>query len=84
MKDGHGDKVQIGDKVELWPNQIGRVVCSFEDAQFSPDYPEAEWDYLKTGALIVTEDGIVFHYEQADENFRIVPRAKPANERSTR
>ncbi len=39
MKYPDGSKVMVGDKVKLWQGCVGTVVCSMDDNEYSPKYP---------------------------------------------
>ncbi len=78
MKYRNGREVRVGDRVQLWKNHRGTVVCSIDSGKYSKDYPEAEWDYLKHGVLIQMDTGAIFHYQKADEDFELIqPSAVP-------
>ena len=74
MRYEQGEKVLLGDRVELWHRQTGTVVCVLDDNQFDSRFPASEWSYLRHGTLIETEDGNLFHYSELDEDFRFVSR----------
>jgi hypothetical protein len=67
----------VGDRVRLWQNQPGTIVCSIDTAEFTTGYPEAEWSYLKTGVLIKTDAGGLFHYTAPDEDFERIGSCEP-------
>jgi hypothetical protein len=52
MKYPTGDDVQLGDRVELWSGCVGVVVAVIDRDEFGPNYPKADWQYLKSGVLI--------------------------------
>src|SRR5207253_2987264 len=62
--------------VALWKSKHGTVVCSIDTGEFTEDYPEAEWSYLKAGAIIRTAAGELFHCTEADEYFELIARGK--------
>jgi hypothetical protein len=72
MKDGNGKDVRLGDRVKLWENHCGIVVCAFDSREFSEKYPESGWGHLKKGVLVELDSGDLFHYEDPDEDFEIV------------
>jgi hypothetical protein len=72
MKDRDNRVIKLGDRVKLWENHFGRVVCDFDAKRFSQRYPETEWGYLKIGVLVEAEDGSLFHYERPDEDFELI------------
>jgi hypothetical protein len=47
-----GTKVMIGDRLMLWEGCYGMVVCSIDDGQYTPEYPEEHWSHLGKGVLI--------------------------------
>jgi hypothetical protein len=47
-------------------------VCSIDTAEFTDDYPKAEWGYLGSGVVIKTDVGDVFHYAEPDEDFKLI------------
>ena len=75
MKYSDGQIVRINDRVELWQGCIGVVVCSMDSDDYSPEYPRAEWEYLKSGVLVNSEETGLIHYLEADEDFRLLERA---------
>jgi hypothetical protein len=44
MKYANGQHVAVGDRVELWRDRQGIVVCSIDTGEFTVDYPKSEWD----------------------------------------
>jgi hypothetical protein len=72
MKYLDGRDVTVGDRVKLWDDQYGVVVCSLDQKKFTAEYPKPEWAYLKSGILIQTDSGELFHYTEPDEDFRLI------------
>jgi hypothetical protein len=68
MKYDSGREVSLGDRVKLGNGERGTVVCLLGSREFSKDYPKTEWGYLKSGILIKTDSGEVFHYPELDED----------------
>ena len=77
MNYGDGRPVAVGDRVRLWEGQFGVVVCSIDAGEYTADYPEGNWAYLKSGVLIRTDKGSLFHYTEPDEDLELVNRASP-------
>lgn len=69
-----GEKIMVGDKVRIAEECYGKVVCSIDDNEYSEEYPEAEWSYLKTGVLVYTEEMGIVHYPDSDENLLFIKR----------
>jgi hypothetical protein len=74
MKDCNGQEVRIGDRVELWKGNHGTVVCSIDTGEYTADYPESAWGYLKAGIVMRTDSGDLFHYTEPDEDFELIAR----------
>lgn len=56
-----GRRVMLGDAVTLPGGLEGVVVCVLDDGQYTPEYSERDWAYLKSGALVNTiEAGLVY------------------------
>ena len=78
MKYADGRDVAVGDRVKLWQDQCGTVVCSIDKKNFTAEFPESEWGYLGSGVVVQTDTGGLFHYKEADEDFEpIRSRAAP-------
>ncbi len=80
MNYSNGDKIKVGDKIQLWRNCIGRVVCSFDDNSYSDDYIKADWNYLEKGILVKTENAGIIHYEDVEKEFKLISR-EPGNDK---
>jgi len=74
MNYADGQKVMLGDKVDLGGGMFGVVVCSFDDDEYAPGYPEPEWRGLKEGVLVKSEQAGLVHYVKADQDFLLVER----------
>ncbi|HEX3952574.1 MAG TPA: hypothetical protein VHW90_03305 [Stellaceae bacterium] len=75
-----GQDVRLGDRVKLGPDESGVVVASIDTSEYSSEYPAAQWDYLKKGVMIEFPRYGLIHYEEPDEDLRLVGRA-PALDR---
>lgn len=42
----------------------GRVVALLDAGQFAEGYPATEWDYLRQGLLVDTDQAGLIHYER--------------------
>lgn len=72
MNYSDGRKINIGDKVELWLNRYGSVVCSIDDGAFTGDYPEEDWAYLEVGVLVKMDNGELMHYSVEDGDLKYI------------
>jgi hypothetical protein len=54
------------------------VVADIDNGNYESPYLEAEWSYLKKGALIYSEQGGIFHYDEDHiRDITFVSRASP-------
>jgi hypothetical protein len=74
MKYYSGDHVNVGDRVRLWPSVCGVVVCSIDDGVYSQEFPETSWAYKGKGIIIKADNGQIFYYDEADEDFELLER----------
>ncbi|MES2206102.1 MAG: hypothetical protein V4525_04805 [Pseudomonadota bacterium] len=72
-----GQKIMIGDRVSLGGGMDGVVVCSFDDNQFSSDFPESDWGgFLNTGVLVNSRQAGSIHYPVPDIDLVLIERNK--------
>jgi hypothetical protein len=69
-----GQTAHLGDRVQLWRDAEGVVVCSIDTGEYSPDYPESEWSYLSEGLLILSSEVGLIHYLAPESSFRLLSR----------
>jgi hypothetical protein len=72
MKYANGNIAKMGDRVRLWKDYFGTIVCSIDDDEYTSEFPKDEWGYLKVGILIRADNGALIHYVEADEDFQSV------------
>jgi hypothetical protein len=70
-----GQEVRLGDIVRLGGDSEGVVVCSMDTDEYTPEYPKAQWEYLKRGAVVFFEKFGAIHYEQAEPDLELVKRS---------
>lgn len=78
MKYADGKDVKLGDKVELWGGCFGEVVCSIDAGEYSKEFSEDDWAYLKSGVVISTVGKGVIHFIESDEDLRLLRRIDPS------
>jgi hypothetical protein len=77
MKYSDSKEVKVGDKVKLWDGCYGIVVCSIDTDEYTADYPNEEWEYLKIGVMIDSDKAGLVHYPKPDEALELIERALP-------
>lgn len=58
--------MHLGDTVIVPGGFKGTVVADIDAGEFSNSYTRADWDYLKTGILVETQEGGLLHVEASD------------------
>ena len=66
MNYANGQELHLGDVVKLWANRSGVVVCSMDNSEYSETFSEAEWSYLKNGAMILSDHDGLLYVEDSD------------------
>lgn len=74
MNYADGQPIRVGDRVKLWNECDGLVVCSIETDEYSAEYTKEEWGYLKTGILINSEQAGLIHYPQVTDKIQLLSR----------
>ena len=59
--------ISVGDLI-TYGGKSGRIIFIIQDGQFSPDYLEKDWSYLKKGIGIQIDGGDLFCLEEPDED----------------
>ncbi len=72
MKYFDGQNIKLDDRVQLWINKFGTVVCIIADGFYSEGFPKADWEFLQKGLLIKMDDGQLIHYPEIDEDLTLV------------
>jgi hypothetical protein len=69
-----GNRVILNDRVKLWQGCFGTVVSSIDDGQYSSEYPREEWEYLRKGILIKSDQAGLIHYIEPEPSFELIAR----------
>ena len=68
-----GDELHLGDRIEA-DGMIGTVVCVIESSEYSAEFSEKHWSYLERGFMFLSDEGILIHFDHADECTSLLPR----------
>jgi hypothetical protein len=71
-----GQEVRLGDTVELWSGNTGRVVCSIDTGEYSDDYRKDHWASLGSGVLVLSEKAGLIHYIEPEKTMRLLGRQR--------
>ncbi|GAB3785810.1 hypothetical protein [Dyella agri] len=74
MKYSDGNDVKLGDKVRLGRDKNGVVVCSIDDQEYSDEFPESQWSYLKEGVMINFPMWGLIHYVEPEDDLELLAR----------
>jgi hypothetical protein len=80
MKYSDGQQAALGDRVRLWESVFGTIMCSIDDNQYSVAFSRENWGYKGRGVVVQTDDGKIFYYDEADEDFELMSRAEPVRD----
>ncbi len=73
-----GEEVRLGDHVQLGTKStssiLGKVVFVIDRNEFASDFPRRDWLYLKKGFMVQFNDGNLIHYEQPEEDLKLLSR----------
>ena len=78
MRYQDGNEAIIGDMIELATGDTATVVFCVDRDEFSDEYPRGDWAYLKSGIMVKTENGTLFHF--AMENAELISLIERATE----
>lgn len=72
----NGQKIKLGDKLKLWGDCFGEVVCLISDGEYSDKFTRKDWEYLGEGVLIDTDTAGLIHFTVLDSSFQLLQRQK--------
>jgi hypothetical protein len=67
----------VGDRLRLWEDCVGIVVCSMDDDEYTPAFPRDHWAYLGSGVLIDCDLAGLIHYTTPEDSFELIERSTP-------
>lgn len=70
-----GTLAHLGDRLIIWDDVTGVVVCSIDTAEYSPQFSENEWAYLERGVMIQSSRYGLFHYVDPEPTFVLLERS---------
>lgn len=63
-----GTEIHVGERV-FYHGQAGRIVFVADHGEYTPEYPEEEWRNIKTGFMILCDNGARLLLDSPDEFF---------------
>ena len=72
MRDIHGKRIRVGDRLKIADWTFGVVVCSMDDGEYSAAHPEDAWAYLGRGIMVDTEKAGLIHYAENNDDLEII------------
>ena len=70
MKSISGKLIKVGDVVQADDGVIGKVVASIDTGEYSTTFVKSDWEYLKEGIVVESEELGLVHYKSS--NFEII------------
>ncbi|WP_155322391.1 hypothetical protein [Desulfosarcina ovata] len=70
-----GEQIRVGDTVKFG-DCLGKIVFVIPSKEYSKDYSEADWSYLKVGFGIETEEYGLVHQVEPDEELYFIKHEK--------
>ncbi len=64
MKYADGSDARLGDRVRIANGDTVVIVASMDTNEYSPEYPAENYADLKTGILILTDNGALVRFEE--------------------
>lgn len=74
MNYADGQEVKLGDRVKMWEDDCGIVVCSLDTDEYSAAYPKENMEFLESGVMIDFPMYGLIHFAQSDEDIYLVAR----------
>ena len=74
MKYRDGTNIRVGDRIRIAGDDYGLTVVSIDTNEYSPEFPEQEWNYLKKGILIKSEKVGLVHYDEYSDDIELLKR----------
>ncbi len=75
MNYADGQPIKLGDRVKLDRDSGGTVVCVIDTGEYSAEFPEAQWGYLKEGVLMEFPTYGLIHCTTVDSDLVLLSRA---------
>ncbi len=75
MNYADGQPIKLGDRVKLDGDSGGVVVCVMDTGEYSAEFPEAHWGYLKEGVLLKLPTYGLVHCTTVDSDLVLLSRA---------
>ena len=71
-----GRTIHVGDEVILWDSEVGIVVCYVDTGEYSDEYRQSDWEYLKRGILVQSKTAGLIHVLEPESTFQFLRRSK--------
>ena len=75
MKYTDGIEIKKGDRVRFSNGEIGLVVFSIDNDEYTEKFPKDEWCYLEKGIMTESKSMGLVHYKESPVDLELVERA---------
>lgn len=76
MKYADGKDARLGDQVQLWEGERGRVVCTLDTREYAEAFPAERWGHLRKGLVVAGERAGLLYYALPDEDMKLLARQR--------
>lgn len=73
------EKVELGDKIDLGDGDTAIIVGVIDESLYSEEYPKSDWEYLKSGLLMLARDSILLRYPKIEGKIKLISRKSQIN-----
>jgi hypothetical protein len=76
MKYADGKDARLGDQVQLWEGERGKVVCTLDTNEYAEAFPPERWQHLRKGLVVAAERAGLLYYALPDEDMKLLARQR--------
>lgn len=66
MRYKNGSLVEAGHRIRMWDGLAGLVVITLNPPWALTEYSVQEWQYLRVGIVVLTDEAGLVHYERQE------------------
>lgn len=63
-----GTEIKLDDRVRLLNGEKGTIVFSIDSNEYSVDFAQEDWAYLKEGVMVRTDQGALVHLKNPNND----------------
>jgi len=74
MRYANGEDVRLWDRVQVWEDCFGIVVCAVDADEYGHGFPREHWSYLERGVMVATDRVGLIHFDDPEAGFDLKVR----------